>query len=252
MKKAEGQPATGGQFVTMPPDRNAGQSPWRRHGGWLFAGVGFLAVIAVVLAMTASGERRSATPSASLETPSSPSPARSATFDDSRWDRLARLRDAASAALQRVAPGTLLGIGADSIGNGRQLVSYRVGGRVEVDGRRGELRVMAARGPLELTCAGYGACQMTTGPQGEKIRMVQFEREVPAGQPRDLEIGAMVWRPSGSWVEVSVNNADAPFSPDQTQSPRRTGQVPPLTPAQVAALAVDPALDVCATACEIQ
>ena len=131
-------------------------------------------------------------------------------------------------------------------------MSFQVVGLVHANGRRGALNLVASLGDPKLTCTGFtpAPCVLTTGPQGETVRVVEFERPVPAGQPRDIEIQAIIYRTSGSWVDISINNAEAPYSvADPTQHPAHTGEEPPLTIEQAKALVSDPTLDACATAC---
>lgn len=116
---------------------------------------------------------------------------------------------------------------------------------VRVDGQSGGLRVQSSRSHDE-PCDGFNpaACRRESGPDGQVITIAHFDRQVAPGQPRDTEIRATVYRPEGSWVQVSIDNAAAPASPQNP--PARTGRPPPLTEEQALALASDPALDFCA------
>jgi hypothetical protein len=259
MEEADWQPAVDERShvdrpTDAPADRIERSPSSRRYGGWIVAGVGFLAVLAVGVAITSSDGRRAGTPSVSHE--SSPSPSQitasqTAAAEEPATVRLARLRDGAVQALQRVAPGATLGPGDDNYGT-TFAARFQVFGEVQANGRHGAINIIATRGHEDRTCSGFApsGCRITLGPRGESIWMITFERPMPEGQPRDLETQVTVSWPSGSLVNVSVDNGEAPPSLDNPgHAAPRTGQDPPLTVEQVIALASDPALDVCATEC---
>jgi hypothetical protein len=201
-------------------------------------------VLALLLAVGAACDRRPARSSGTL----GPSAGTSSAAVLSDELRVARLRDAVTKVLQRVAPAATLAPGQDGTGWDQQTgTQYIVEGMVTASGRHGEFLLKVARGTLDMTCTGYtaSACHLTQGPRGETVRVTNFDRQVPPGQPRDTEIQARILRTGGSWVFVSVDNADAPFDPmHPSQLPSRTGQDPPLTEQQVHALIIDPSLAV--------
>jgi hypothetical protein len=238
-----------------PADRTERSPSSRRNGWWIVVGVGFLAVLVVGVAITLSNGRRAGTSSVSHEQSPAPSEitaSQTAAAEEPAIVRLARLRDGAVEALQRVAPGATLGPGDDNYGTNFGVARFQVLGEVQADGRRGAINIIATRAHEDRTCSGFApaGCRLTTGPRGESIWMITFERPKPEGQPRDLETQVTVSWPSGSLVMLSVDNGEAPPSLDNMgHTAPRTGQDPPLTVEQVIALASDPALDVCATEC---
>jgi hypothetical protein len=200
----------------------------------------------VLVFLLAAGTACDSRPARKPATPGQSASSSEAALSDEQ--RVARLRDAVTKALQRVAPGTTLGPGADGTGWDQQTgTQYIVQGMVERNGRHGVFFLKIAQGPLDMTCTGYtaSACHLTHGPRGETVRMTNFDRQVPPGQPRDTEIQARILRAGGSWVFASVDNADAlydPLNPSQVRS--HTGQDPPLTEEQVHAFIIDPSLEI--------
>jgi hypothetical protein len=165
---------------------------------------------------------------------------------------LAQLRTAVTQTLRRVAPDASLSTGDDSFMIELNQPRYEVVGLIQANGRHGSIRVVASRDHPDMSCTGYAAsaCHLVVGPQGQTSRVTHFERAVKSGQPRDLEYQTEVAWPDGSVVFIALDNADTLPPPGLAPSlPPRTGVDPPLTFEQVAALAADPAVDLCAKAC---
>jgi hypothetical protein len=205
-----------------------------------------LIAIAVIMVIAAPRgyQRQSLSPIAPASTPANPTRP-----SDQDINRLAiQMEAAAVAALQRAAPGAILESGETSftIGPGQ---GYGVYLFIRANARLGGLRVHASRSRHE-PCEGFSpnACRRVAGPHGEVITIAHFDRQVPADQPRATETRAAVYRPSGSRVQISIDNAAAVFSPQNL--PPHTGHPPPLTEAQAVAMASDPTLDFCATTSE--
>ena len=219
----------------------------RRYADLLIAGVVVITAIAVIVVVAAprGHERQGLEPVVPARTsvePTAVEPSRPGERDLFRLSR--QMEEATVGALRRAAPGAVL----ESTQTRFDVVpahGYSLYLFIRVGDRLGGLRVHAARSRRE-PCEGLSpqACRRIAGPQGEVIAIAHFDRKVPANQPRDTEIRAAVHRPGGSWVEVSIDNAAALFSPPNP--PPHTGQPPPLTEEQAAALASDPALDLCA------
>lgn len=205
-------------------------------------GAATLVVIAVILAVAAHTRKGPQSPEPSVQAHASVEPTSPGGPTSHR--ELFRLQSDTVAAVQRVVPGADLNL--DEV-TWFMLPARGVGLSlfVRVGGQSGGLRVHASRSRHE-PCDGFSpsACRRQSGPHGAVVTIAHFDREVPPSQPRDTEMRATVHRPGGSWVEVGVDNAAAPSSP---QSPAaRTGRSPPLTEEQAIALASDPTLDFCA------
>jgi hypothetical protein len=219
-----------------------------RFAGPLVAAIVVLTAMAVILVIATPGgdERQSLGPVEQASTPAEPPPVEPSRPSDRDLYRLSLQMEAATvAALHRVAPAAVLESDQTSFtvvpAQGYGLYLF-----IRVGQQLGGLRVHTARSRHE-PCEDFSpdACRRTAGPQGEIITIAHFNRTVPAGQPRDTEIRATVHRPGGSWIQVRIDNAAALSSPPRPTP--RTGQPPPLTKEQAAALASDPALDLCAT-----
>jgi hypothetical protein len=229
-------------------DASAAVARRRRFASLLAAAIVVLTAMAVILvfATPRGRERQSLGPVAAASTAAEPTPVEPSRPGDRDLYRLSlQLQAATVAALHRVAPTAVL----ESDHTSFTIVpaqGYSLHLFIRVGQRLGGLLVHTARSRHE-PCEGFSpdACRRTAGPHGEIITIAHFNRTVPAGQPRDSEIRATVHRPGGSWVQVSINNAAALSSPPNPTP--RTGQPPPITEEQAAALASDPALDLCAT-----
>jgi hypothetical protein len=163
-------------------------------------------------------------------------------------DETMALLAAVQASLARVAPGVTLEYSQLSVilpaEGGRHV---RVYGLVRVGGRIGAMNTIAWIDPEPLTCDDFESCHIGPGRCGSTVRRVEFERRVPRGTPRNLEIRVVVRGAGNAQVDVSLNNASELYEAGGPPVPH-TGQDPPLSLAQLADFAQDPALNVLARA----
>lgn len=124
--------------------------------------------------------------------------------------------------------------------------AVRVSGQIQLDDRTGTLNVVISTSREPMTCDGYQSCDIGPGRCASTVRRVEVTRSVPEGEPRDLELGVAVRWKDNVFVDVRLNNATAALQPGRP-APNRTGQAPPMTLAQLADFAQEPALNVLAT-----
>lgn len=210
---------------------------------WIAGVAGAIAVLSVaattwVVTRDPGEQERAVGPSVSTSVSVSVSPSRNQEAE--RSDNLHRFGDAIEAALQRVAPGAVLDPTEKSFGYGLGS-DYQYRGLLTVAGRTGILNATLNDGKTPaLNCADYEECKTTTGPCGSTIHVVQFQRTVDQGQPRDIEFRASARRGSAE-VLVTVDNSAVWWTVGGSVQRRQTGQEPPLTVDQLRQIVNDPA-----------
>jgi hypothetical protein len=128
---------------------------------------------------------------------------------------------------------------------GGEGTGFRLEGTIELDGRRGTFAAVVMRSPRSPDCGQLPAkaCWMKEGGDHSAIRIEDYAYTV-ADTDEAREVRTTVHRPGGSFVELTVDNAQ---SLRVDREPARTGRPAPLNRDQVERVATDPAVDLCLT-----
>ncbi|MFC7247140.1 hypothetical protein ACFQO7_32095 [Catellatospora aurea] len=180
-------------------------------------------------------------------------------------DAKARLKADAEAALRRIVPGLTVTTTAPAQHGSRpqfqdipRQFAYNVAYVVKADGRAGTVTVtveLPEEGKVQSCATAVAAfrvpdCVESVGPNGERIISLPVTGNGSSKGKSNRATWVKVVRTDGSIVSVLCDNAAKITSTPGTDhgdsfgynTTAYTGKVPPLSPAQVTALALDPAL----------